>query len=367
MEEALLSSLERYRARRGRLAVPIGWLKAFCDTVAQSVSLRFAPSEWSGAESHRVAGASGGKVAGLVRVLWYGCRLAARRLRRSPLFTAAAVVTLALGISASTVMFNLVHTVLIRPLDYPESDRLVTVFRLKPELTGMDPSVSRIQSLYAVPLSLYRDWEELSPAFESSGAYASYTFTHRAGESMTRIRGAVVTSGFFRALGVQPAIGRWLLPQDDEVGAPGQALLSHGLWMRMFGGDPEVLGSRITLNDTPHTVVGIMPPGFHYPVGRSSIWVTFEDPRKRDMARQSGNLQVIARLAGEITPQQAQLEMNRVANRLGERYPEEADHGVLVVPLKELLVVNARAGLWLLFGAVGLVLLISCANIANLL
>jgi len=125
----------------------------------------------------------------------------------------------------------------------------------------------------------------MSPAFESSGAYAGYTFTYRDGDRMAQIPGAVVTSGVFRALGVQPVLGRRFLPEDDEVGAPSQVILSHRVWMGLFGGDPGVLGSQMMINDGPHTVVGVMPPDFQGPEGRSGLWVTFEEGRKRDLSR----------------------------------------------------------------------------------
>jgi putative ABC transport system permease protein len=294
-------------------------------------------------------------------------KLAIRLLFNKPGFTIAAVLTLGLGIGANTTIFSVVHGVLLKSLPYPEPEQLVNVFRIDPEVTGKNPSLARITNLYAVPYAVHLDWSRRSPVFESAGAYAPAGFTMTGGDRPERFRGMLMDSGVFRSLGVQPVLGRALLPEDDQVGAPLLAILSHGLWQRRFGSDPSVLGKQIVLNGQPRTVIGVMPPGFTFPDEDCELWASLDDAGKSSQVRAYGYLQVIARLKPGVTLEQAQHEMDGVAEQVGQAHPEEVEHGIGLFPRKELVVVNSRAGLLLMLGAVGLVLLIACANIANLL
>ena len=294
-------------------------------------------------------------------------RIAVRLLLKKPGFTLAAVITLGLGIGANTTMFSLVHGVLIQPLPYPAADQLVGVYRIDPDVTGRNPSPNRLANLYAVPYEVYGDWAEMSSSFEYSGAYFPTSFTLTGGDRPERLSGAMATSGVFASLGIAPILGRTFHERDDEVGAPDLAILSHGLWQRRFGSDPTVLGRQLTLSGYSYQVVGVMPPHFGFPDEGIDVWVTFEDDRKTSPVRSGGYLQVIARLKAEIPLERAQIDVDRVALRIGELHSEESEHGIGLFPRKSLEVANVKAGLVLLLGAVGLVLLIACANIANLL
>jgi len=294
-------------------------------------------------------------------------RIALRMLRRKPGFTVAAILTLGLGIGANTTIFSLVDGILLRPLPYPDADRLVGVYRIDPEVTGPDPAPAWLVDLWAVPYAVFEDWRDMSPVFEAAGAHFEPSFTLTGGDQPEGLSGAVVTSGVFEALGVAPLLGRPLIPADDEVGAPSHVVLSYGLWQRLYGGDPQIVGKHMILNGTSYDVVGVMPRGFGFPFGREDVWVSFDDARKTRPVRNAGYLQVIARIKPGFSLEQAQLEMDAVARRNGELYPEEVEHGIGLFSQKELLVSNARSGLLMLLGAVGLVLLIACANIANLL
>ena len=294
-------------------------------------------------------------------------RYALRTLRRSPGFAAVAIVTLALGIGANTVIFSLAHGVLWSPLPYPDSNRLVNVFRLAEDVTGMNPPNEWIAGLYSVPHALYLDWRELSPVFEEVGAYAGASYTLTGGDQPENVMAMRVTSGVFATLGIEPALGRVLGAEDDEVGAPAQAILANGFWLRRFGGDRDVLGKNLILNGTPVTVVGVMPAGFGFPDGDEDMWVTFGDESKASDYRPGGNLQVIGRLEPGITVDVAQREMDAIARTLGELYPEESEHGIRVVARQELMVAESKPVIFLFTGALVLVLLVVCANIAGLL
>ncbi len=294
-------------------------------------------------------------------------KLAIRLLFNKPGFTMAAVLTLGLGIGANTTIFSVVHAVLLKSLPYPEPEQLVSVFRIDPKVTGKKPNPARLANLYAVPYAVHLDWARRSPVFETAGAYAPAGFTMTGGDRPERFIGARMDSGVFRSLGVQPFLGRALLPEDDQVGAPSLAILSYGLWQRHFGSDSSILGEQVVLNSEPHTIIGVMPQRFVFPDTNCELWASLDDAGKESPVREYGYLQVIARLREGVTLEQAQREMDGVARQIGEAQPEEKEHGIGLFPRKELMVVNSRAGLLLLIGAVGLVLLIACANIANLL
>lgn len=327
-------------------------------------------SRFAGRRRHEVPAAPA-RLEVRVHNLLLDVRLAFRLLRRRPMFAAAAVLTLGLGIGANTTIFSLVNTVLLQPLPYPAPDELVSVYREDPEVTGRHPAPARISGLYAVPYAVFLDWTARSRVFEAAGAYAPVTFTLTGGDRPESIRGLSVTSGVFATLGVQPALGRPLVPDDDEIAAPAVTVMSHELWQRRFGADPDVVGRTLTMSGVPFSVVGVMPAGFSVMSGGlrggESVWANLSPDRKRSPVRNSGYLQVVARLRAEYSVAQAQAELDIVSRQIGEDHPEEREHRILIVPRKGLVVANARPGLIMLMGAVGLVLLVACANIANLL
>jgi hypothetical protein len=294
-------------------------------------------------------------------------RHSVRLLARKPGFALASIVTLGLGIGASTMMLSVVDTVLLKPLPYPDSGQLVGVFRIDPEVTGPNPSAMNLSNLYAVPYDVFEDWRDMSPVLESAGAYFATSRTLTGADRAERLSGAMVTSGVFTALGIPAALGRTFIAADDEVGAPSLVVLSHGLWQDQFGADPTVLGQQLSLSGVQYTVVGVMPQEFRFPFARTQLWMTFSDQRKTSPVRNSGYLQVIARVRSGVGLEQAQREVDAVARRIGEIHPAEVEHGIGLFPHKDLVVGSTGLGLLILLGAVGLVLLIACANIANLL
>ncbi len=313
-------------------------------------------------------GASGERgLAGVLDRTAQDLRHAIRALLQRPLFTTVAVATLALGIGANTLIFSVAHAVLVNPLPYSEPERLMGVYRRDPRVTGSDPSASRLARIYAVPYEVFLDWRELSPVFADIGAYAETSLTLTGQDDPERLMGVLTTSGVFSTLGAQPLFGRPFLPEDDEVGAPSVTVLSHGLWQRRFGADREIIGEQISLSGMQYTIVGVMPRDFYFPDSGQDLWVSFDDERKQNTYRAGGYLQVIARLKPAVTLDRARAEMDAVALRIAEVHPDEEEHGVILLPRMELVVADSRAALLIFVGAVGIVLLIACANIASLL
>lgn len=288
-------------------------------------------------------------------------RLALRRLRRSPTFTVVAVATLALGIGANVAIFSVVHAVLLRPLPMRDDARLVrlyTVGKQGPSLTS--------------PLDL-RDLREQARSFEGMVGLASAAMTLGADgpeSSPEKVQAGLVTAEFFQVLGAGVQLGRALQAGDDAPGAPRVAVLSHGLWQRRFGGSTSVLGRSLDLGaDAPWTVVGVATPGFDFPA-RSELWtpLMWDASMVTPEARGGHWLEVYGRLAPGVSLEAARTEVAGIARRLAEQYPKtNADTGASVEPLRDVLLGNVRPSLLLLLGAVGLVLLIACANLTHLL
>jgi putative ABC transport system permease protein len=295
-------------------------------------------------------------------------RFAARSLSKRPGFFATAVLTLGVGIGATTAIFSVVNGVLLRPLPYPNAERLVNVWQVNHDwFDSPNPALRSWASSFPLSMPVLRDWEELSPAFQSVGVYDDRRFTVSDGGRPEMVNGTHLTSGVWRALGVSPFMGRFFSPVDDEVGAPPVAVLGFGYWERRYGGDPSVVGTTIRLNEANYTIVGVMPRGFYFPsTGNSSVWATFTDEDKAD-SRDSQFLTAIARLKPEITIPRAQREMEVLTERLVENRGHNPDHGVRIVSRIREVVGDVQLILFVLLGAVGVVLLIACANIANML
>jgi predicted permease len=284
-------------------------------------------------------------------------RFTARALARSPGFTLTAILVIALGVGANTAAFSVADFVLVRPLPYPESDRLVKLWE------GV-PGYSRIE---ASPAN-YRDWKSAGTVFESMGAYVPVELNLVGEGDPDRLEAAAVTAEVLRMLRVQPVLGRVFAAADDRDGAPGTVLLSHGLWQSRFGGDAGVLGRRVLLDGTPHVVIGVMPGGFHFPDRDVALWTplvlgvdAFED-------RDNNYLKVLARLRPGVSLEAARAEMAVVAGRLEREYPRENEQtGITVNRLRDELPEQSRLLLLALCGAALCILLIACANLANLL
>ena len=281
-------------------------------------------------------------------------RYALRTLRRNVGFTTAAVLTMALGIGATSAIFSVVNGVLLRPLPYEAPERLVMIW-------GTYPDFGRT----ATSLPDFLDWRAQSRTLEQMAARHGTTFNLTGAGEPEQLAGERVTANFFPTLGVAPAIGRNFTPDEEEPGRGGVAILDHGYWQRRFGGDPAVVGRTLTLNGRPHTVVGIAPPGFRF----------WEDadvyaPIVRDTTanRRSEFLTVFGRLVPGATVEQASAEMKTVLARLAELYPASNESlRSEVIGMHEDVVGTVRPALLVFMGAVGLVLLIACANVANLL
>jgi len=286
-------------------------------------------------------------------------RYGARMLARSPGFTIVAVLTLALGIGANTAIFSVVNGVLLAPLPYPGASRLISVYQ---------KTADGNYNAFSTPNFLA--WRDQVRAFEQFGAIRPAAFSLSGGDQPERLIGANVSAGIFPLLDINPILGRVFLDEEDQPGGRSVVILSYGFWQRRFGGDPNVLGKPLTLNGTSYTVVGVMPRGFKLPQGDHELWAPLQ-LNPADVNGASRGIHWIfglARLRPGITPEQAQKEADNSAHRLGQEYPQtDAGQGLLLVPLIDDLVGNIRPVLWILLGAVGLVLLIACANVANLL
>jgi len=286
-------------------------------------------------------------------------RYAARMLLKNPGITFIVILALALGIGANTAIFSVVNTVLLRPLPYQESDRLVLLNETSQSIDEMSVSYPN-----------FTDWRDQNKVFEKIGVYnrASYNLTG-AGEAERIVTGQV-SADLFAALKVNAGWGRLFTNDEDKPGAEHVALLSYPLWQRRFGGQTSVLNQPITLNGKPYTVIGIMPKDFQFPT-RVEMWVPVGPLSDQVSWKQRGNhpgLYGVARLKPGETLEAARTEMNMIGANLAKQYENSnAGNGIRVRPLIEIFISDVRRPLWILFGAVGFVLLIACANIANLL
>ena len=291
---------------------------------------------------------------GFVDSVLADARFALRTFKRSPGFVLAAVLCLALGIGANAVVFSVVHGVLLRPLPYSEPERIVTVSELRPQLSGGP-----------VSWPTFWAWRDQATAFEHLAAFTTGGAILRTPEDSERLEATRATSDYFAVHGVPPALGRTFAPGDDQPGHESIVVLGEGLWRRRFGANPAVLGQRILLDDVPHTVVGVIPGSFD---PRMDIWLPLVAPPDARDRRNSTVLSVRGRLAPGVSVAAADRAMKELAARLADEGPAaNKDRTARVDSLAE-----ARTRLWagplrLLLGAVALVLLIACANIANLL
>ncbi len=285
-------------------------------------------------------------------------RYGLRQLRKSPGFVLVAVLTLALGIGATTAIFSVVHAVLLRPLPYRQPEQIVTIWQ-----NNVKAGVTRNE----VSPANFLDWREQSQSFETISGIEPFGFAIVDNGEPERFAAALVSSGFFETLGAKALRGRTFSPEEYKPGNDRVVVLSYGLWQRRFGGNPELLGRTLTLNRQPYTVVGIMPREVQFPLERE-IWAPLITNDHDREIRGPTYWNVIARLKPGITIGQAQQEMSSISARLERQYPDtNGGMGATVVSLPELLTGQARSALLILLGAVLFVLLIACANVANLL
>ncbi len=291
-------------------------------------------------------------------------KFALRQLLKNPGFTAVAVLTLGLGIGANTAIFSVINGVLLRPLPYRDPDRLVTVCQ---------SSIKRGFSQVLVTPATLRDWREQNLVFEELGGQIYESVNLTGIERPEHVHAAWTTANYFSVFGVPPLMGRTFIAEDNPPGHR-VVVLSHGLWVRSFGGDRRVIGKSITLNGLNYVVVGVMPPDFRIyqpaavfglPTGdvQPQLWV----PHPGSMTERTNHFFLaFARLKAGVTAAQAQSELCTISERLSQEWPSQKDWGASVQPLNEQIVGGSRPALRLLLGAVGFVLLIACANVANL-
>jgi predicted permease len=286
-------------------------------------------------------------------------RYAIRMLLRSSGFAAIAVLTLALGIGANTTLFSVVNGVLLNPLPYPHSGQIVAVY-------GKTPGFDQGPAVYLN----FLDWLRQAQTFSSMAIYRNQDYSVTGTAEGERVTGYMISSAFFSTLGVQPILGRTFRSDDDQVGAAPVVLLGGGVWRRKFGSSPDVIGKSLTLNGTSYIVVGVIPPGFTFyghdrdvytPIGQ------WNDPSFRDR-RISVSAHVVGRLKPGVTLPQAKADMDLIARNLAAAYPvADQNVGITLVSMKEDIVGNVQPFLLVLLAAVGFLLLIACANVANLL
>jgi putative ABC transport system permease protein len=286
-------------------------------------------------------------------------RYAMRALLRRPSFTAVAVITLALGIGANTAIFSVVHGVLLAPLPYPEADRLVALRQANP------PAQPDTQ----IAPGNFLEWQRQNTTFASLAAYRTVSYNRTGDGTPERLLAGRVSFGLFKLLGAQPVLGRDFLAEEDQPGREKVVIVSEGLWARRFGTERNVAGKTLKLDGEEFAVVGVMPAAFRLPDQRErELWtpIAFKDNEKT--LYQARYVEAIARLKPEVSPAQAQSEMTAIAARLAQEHPDaNAGWTITVKPLLDFVVGDVKTVLWVLFGAVALVLLIACANVTNLL
>lgn len=289
-------------------------------------------------------------------------RYALRTLAHSRGFTVVAVVTLALGIGANSTIFGLLNALLLRPLPYADADKIVIVFEKRIRENNLTNPVSPAD---------YLDWKAQSDRFSAMAARAGQSADLIGAGEPERISSSQVTLEFFDVVGVRPALGRFFTAEEMQLGKDAVVVLSHGLWQERFGGSPQAIGQKINLSGRMHEIIGVLPASFQFwegGAGGTRLWFPFAFPPDFPQVRAAHFLSVYARLKPGVTLAQAQAQMDAIGARLEQQYPSpNRGHGVNLVPLHEQLVAQARLGVLVLFGAVGLVLLIGCANVANLL
>ena len=292
--------------------------------------------------------------------MWGDVKYTLRSLTRQPLFYTVVLLTLALGVGANAAIFTVVNAVLLRPLPYPNPDRLMMVWTYNPR-QGFDKDVGTYPN--------FEEWRRGSQSFERMSGYFGASVTLTGSGDPVQIRGARVTHEFLDTMQVPPMLGRPFAPEHGRAGGERVVLLGHGLWTRRFGADPSVVGRRITLNGVSHEVLGVMPASFAH-ASDAEFWLPLAPVGQFESlfaARGSYWLTVVGRLKPGVSQAAAQSEMDAIAARLEKEYASNAGLGIRLVPMHEELVGDVKRPLLILLGAVCFVLLIACANVANLL
>jgi len=285
-------------------------------------------------------------------------RYALRSIIKRPGFTAIAVTTLALGIGANTAIFSTVNALLINPLPFPEQDRVVAIWDKNPS-RGMDHN--------EVAMANYLDWRAQNQSFEHLALERWWSTNLTAGDTPERVQGFLVTANFLDVLGVKPVKGRNFVEEENQPGKGAVAIITDSLWQRRFGSDPNIVNKTITTNGVVRTVIGVLPPDFNYPKG-AEVYAPIPLTPELMKSRQSHSYYVIGRLKPGVSLKGAQADMETITARLAAQYPEtNVGLGATVYPIVADTVRQYSTALWVMMGAVGFVLLIACANVANLM
>jgi predicted permease len=283
-----------------------------------------------------------------------------RSLRKNVGFTIVTVVVLALGIGANTAISSIVNAALLRPLPFPEPDRLMRIWHTPPQKSF--PGIPN----FAVSAANYEDWEKQNHVFESMTIYSGKTFNLTGAGEPERVFAAAVSPRFFSTLRVRPFLGRDFTGEEHLTGHGDAVILSYGFWKSHFGGNPSVVGTNLKLNDKTYLIAGVMPKDMRSP-GWAQLWTPMAWTDQERAVRGEHHYSVIARLKPGATKQEAQAELNTISSRLEQQYPEDdKGWGAVVLPLQQDMVSDIRTALLVLFGAVAAVLLIACSNVANL-
>ena len=303
------------------------------------------------------------KGGGLFETLLQDIRYGVRMLVKHKAFTVIAVITLALGIGANTAIFSVVNELLLRPLPYRDADRIVMLWEVTPGGRHQN-SASRAN---------FRAWRAQTSSYQYISAFSYQRYNLTGNGEPEELSVQLATPDLFKVLGVDPILGRTFVPEDDGDGKPPVAVLSYALWQRRFGGQPGIVGQPITLNGVKYTVIGVMPSNFQFHMKQRSgtgrpadLWAIL--PMPLDSNERGRFLATVARLKDGVTVEHAGAELRTIAARLSDEFPEfNKNFSAEVLPLREQFFGNVRRPLWLMLGAVGFVLLIACANVANLL
>jgi len=293
-----------------------------------------------------------------MNAFWQDLRYGVRMLLKNPGFALIAIVTLALGIGANTAIFSVINGVLLRPLPYEKSDRLVQMNERSRQMDGMSISWPN-----------YQDWRAQNHVFEAIAVFNRGSYNLTGTGEPEQLRAGQVTANLFSVLRTKPMLGRVFTEEEDKPGGTPVVLLSYGVWQRRFGGNADIVNRTISLNDKSYTVIGIMPAGFKFP-SRVELWVPVGQLSTQPGWQERGNhpgLYGVARFKDGVTLEQARADMDNIAAGLEQQYRRSNDgNRVRIMPLLENYVGDVRGRLWTLLGAVGFVLLIACANVANL-
>ena len=336
------------------------------DEARRRAEARFGSVDEAAAACRAAAGNRAARARGRGWTMWMeqvvqDVRVAGRGLRKRPTFTAAALVTLTLAVGASTAVFSVIHGVLIRPLPHPQPDELVLVWE-------WDQRSADVNDHNPVTMATYMDWRRDAASFESMAAFGIFPLTLRSDEGPQSVMGGIVTADFFRVLGTETILGRTFAPDEDQPGpADGVAVISHEFWQSEFGGDPNVLGRRLTPT-SEREIVGVLAPGFDFLDSSPQVFLPYRLDPERLSDRSAHTLRVVARLADGVALDAARAEMEGINDALTELYPQAmAGYEVNVESLADHVVGPTRQALLVLLAAVGVVLLIGCVNVANLM